>query len=90
MKQYIMAIITGASLLACIVIFMGMGTNPSNLNGRYVGLPKKDNIGVRILDTQTGIIYSWYRPHYVTTDLINREGYKYHMDNRDVEIIKIP
>ena len=85
MKQYIMGIITGASLLACIVIFMGMGTNPSNLNGRYVSLNLKDG-GPRILDTQTGIYYGWSNPDYLMTDLVNKEMANYHYNSPDIKI----
>ena len=52
MKQYIMGLITGASLLACIVIFMGGLNN----NGKFI-IAETDYSNTSLLNTHTGEVY---------------------------------
>ena len=54
MKQYIMGMITGASLIACSFMFMGATDGE---NGRY---QITDNMGdIWMVDSSNGEMYKW-------------------------------
>ena len=55
MKQYIMGMLTGASLILCAVMFIGASDNNSN-NGKYQ-MTDTDS-GLCLLDTATGQVYN--------------------------------
>jgi hypothetical protein len=54
MKQYIMGMLTGASLILCAVMFIGASDNNSNY-GKYQ--MTHTDLGLRLLDTATGQVY---------------------------------
>ena len=60
MKQYIMGMITGASLLACAFIFMGQADSDSQ-NGRYqISVCNRGGVNwlfYTMIDTKTGETY---------------------------------
>ena len=58
MKQYIMGMITGASLIACLFIFMG-ATNEKKI-GRYQGFANGSKRN--LIDTKNGNLYELYKP----------------------------
>ena len=58
MKQYIMGLITGASLLACAFVFMGTGRFNPNHIGRYVYMESIMPQYISILDTSTGNVFA--------------------------------
>ena len=58
MKQYIMGLITGASLLACAFVFMGTGRFNPNHIGRYVKIENVAPQYISILDTSTGNVFA--------------------------------
>ena len=53
MKQYIMGMITGASLIACVIMFMG-ATNEKKI-GRYQGFANGSKRN--LLDTKNGDLF---------------------------------
>ena len=55
MKQYIMGMLTGASLILCAVMFIGASSNNSN-NGKYQALSDKDG-DLYLLKTSTAEVY---------------------------------
>ena len=69
MKQYIMGLITGASLLACAFVFMGTGRFNPNHIGRYVKIENVAPQYISILDTSTGNVFA--------SELVSKAANKY-------------